>query len=91
MDVLQNKWKRLDIRKYTKPELEIILELGNFDEFTKDVFNMLNEGYTIVRISIELTDKGIYGIVSEKKVNNSIKEIKNKILRLTLLGKLREI
>ena len=86
-----NKWKRLDIRKYTKPELEIILELGNFDDFTKEVFNMLNKGYTIVKISLELTDKGIYGIVSEKKVNNSIREIKNKILRLTLLGKLREV
>lgn len=86
-----NKWKRLDIRKYTKPELDIILELGNFDDFTKEVFNMLNKGYTIVKISLELTDKSIYGIVSEKKVNNSIKEIKNKILRLTLLGKLREV
>lgn len=86
-----NKWKRLDIRKYTKPEIDIILELGNFDDFTKEVFNMLNKGYTIVKISLELTDKGIYGIVSEKKVNNSIREIKNKILRLTLLGKLREV
>lgn len=86
-----NKWKRLDIRKYTTPELNIILELANFDDFTKDVFNMLNKGYTIVRISMELTDKNIYGIVTEKKVNNSIREIKDKILRLTLLGKLKEI
>ena len=86
-----NKWKRLDIRKYTKPELDIILELGNFDNFTKEVFDMLNKGHTIVRISMDLTEKGIYGIVSQKKVNNSIREIKNKILRLTLLGKLKEI
>lgn len=38
MENLQNKYKRLDIRKYTLPELEIILELGNFDDFTKVLF-----------------------------------------------------
>lgn len=86
---LQNKYKRLDIRKYTLPELEIILELGNFDKFTKEVFKKLNEGDTIVKISMDLTEKEEYGYVSVKKVNNSIKEIKNKIVRLTLLGKLR--
>lgn len=86
---LQSKWKRLDIRQYTLPEIEIILELGNFDEFTKEVFKKLNNGDTIVKISMDLTDKEKYGYVSIKKVNNAIKEIKNKIIRLTLLGKLR--
>ena len=86
---LQNKYKRLDIRKYTLPEIEIILELGNFDNFTKEVFKRLNNGDTIVKISMDLTSKNEYGYVSIKKVNNSIKEIKNKIIRLTLLGKLR--
>lgn len=86
---LQNKYKRLDIRKYTLPEIEIILELGNFDNFTKEVFKRLNNGDTIVKISMDLTDKQKYGYVSVKKVNIAIKEIKNKIVRLTLLGKLR--
>ena len=86
---LQNKYARLDIRKYTKPELELILELGNFDKFTKEVFKRLNNGDTIVKISMDLTDKDEYGYVSVKKVNTAIKEIKNKIIRLTLLGKLR--
>jgi len=86
---LQNKWKRLDIRKYTIPEINIILELGNFDDFTKEVFKRLNNGDTIVKISMDLTEKNIYGYVSVKKVNKAIKEIKNKIVRLTLLGKLR--
>ena len=89
MENSQNKWKRLDIRKYTIPELEIILNLANFDEFTKDVFNNLNKGDTIIKISMDLTDKGTYGYVSIKRVNKAIKEIKNKIVRLTLLGKLR--
>lgn len=89
MENLQNKWKRLDIRKYTLPEIEIILELGNFDDFTKEVFKRLNKKDTIVKISMDLTDEGKYGYVTIKKVNNAIKEIKNKILRLTLLGKLR--
>ena len=89
MENLQNKWKRLDIRKYTLPEIEIILELGNFDNFTKEVFKRLNKKDTIVKISMDLTDEGKYGYVTVKKVNTAIKEIKNKILRLTLLGKLR--
>lgn len=89
MENLQNKWKRLDIRKYTIPEINIILELGNFDDFTKEVFKRLNNGDTIVKISMDLTEKNIYGYVSIKKVNKAIKEIKNKIVRLTLLGKLR--
>lgn len=72
------------------PEIEIILELGNFDDFTKDVFKKLNDGDTIVKISMDLTYKNKYGYVSIKKVNNAIKEIKNKIVRLTLLGKLRD-
>lgn len=89
MENLQSKYKRLDIRKYTLPEIEIILELGNFDNFTKEVFKKLNNGDTIVKISMDLTEKEEYGYVSVKKVNKSIKEIKNKIVRLTLLGKLR--
>ena len=89
MENSQNKWKKLDIRQYTVPELEIILELGNFDEFTKEVFKRLNNGDTIVKISMDLTDKEKFGIVSIKKVNKAIKEIKNKIIKLTLLGKLR--
>lgn len=89
MENLQNKWKRLDIRKYTLPEIEIILELGNFDDFTKEVFKRLNKKDTIVKISMDLTDEGKYGYITVKKVNNAIKEIKNKILRLTLLGKLK--
>lgn len=86
---LQNKYKRLDIRKYTLPEIEIILKLGNFDKFTKEVFKRLNNGDTIVKISMDLTDKEEYGYVSVKKVNIAIKEIKNKIVRLTLMGKLK--
>jgi len=86
---LLNKYSRLDIRKYTLPEIETILNLGNFDEFTKDVFKKLNNGDTIIKISMDLTDKNKYGIVSIKKVNKAIKEIKNKIVRLTLLGKLK--
>jgi len=86
---LQNKWKRLNIRKYTIPEIETILELGNFDDFTKEVFERLNKNDTIVKISMDLTEKDIYGYVSVKKVNNAIKEIKYKIVKLTLLGKLR--
>lgn len=86
---LQSKYSRLDIRKYTIPEINIILELGNFDEITKEVFKRLNNGDTIVKISMDLTDKNKYGYVSVKRVNKSIKEIKNKIVRLTLLGKLR--
>lgn len=89
MENLQNKWKRLDIRKYTLPEIEIILELGNFDEFTKEVFKRLNKKDTIVKISMDLTNEEKYGYVTVKKVNTAIKEIKNKILRLTLLGKLK--
>ncbi len=89
MENLQSKWKRLDIRKYTIPEINIILDLGNFDDFTKEVFKRLNNGDTIVKISMDLTEKEIYGYVSIKKVNKAIKEIKNKIVRLTLLGKLR--
>ena len=89
MENLQNKWSRLDIRKYTIPEIEIILELGNFDDFTKEVFERLNCGDTIVKISMDLTEKDKYGYVSIKKINKTIKEIKNKIIRLTLLGKLR--
>lgn len=89
MESLQNKYSRLDIRKYTLPEINTILELGNFDDFTKEVFMKLNNGDTIVKISMDLTDKGVYGYVSIKKVNKVIKEIKNKIVRLTLLGKLR--
>lgn len=89
MENLQSKYKRLDIRQYTLPEINIILELGNFDEFTKEIFKRLNNGDTIVKMSMDLTNKGNYGYVSLKKVNNAIKEIKNKIIRLTLLGKLR--
>ena len=89
MESLQGKYKRLDIRKYTLPEINTILELGNFDDLTKEVFMRLNSGDTIIKISMDLTDKGFYGYVSIKKVNNAIKEIKNKIVRLTLLGKLR--
>ena len=89
MENLQSKWKRLDIRKYTIPEINIILDLGNFDDFTKEVFKRLNNGDTIVKISMELTEKEIYGYVSIKKVNKAKIEIKNKIVRLTLLGKLR--
>lgn len=92
MQIVENspsKWKRLDIRQYTIPEINIILELGNFDDFTKEIFKRLNNGDTIVKISMDLTEKGKYGYVSVKKVNKSIKEIKNKIVRLTLLGKLR--
>lgn len=89
MENLQSKWKRLDIRQYTVPELEIILNLGNFDDFTKDVLKRLNKGDTIVKISMDLTYEKQYGIVSVKKVNKSIKEIKNKIVKLTILGKLR--
>jgi hypothetical protein len=59
----QNKYKRLDIRKYTLPELEIILELGNFDDFTKEVFKRLNNSDTIVKISMDLTDKEKYGYI----------------------------
>ena len=89
MEDLLNKWQRLDIRKYTIPEINVILELGNFDDFTKDVFKKLNAGDTIVKISMDLTEKECYGYVTVKRVNKAIKEIKNKIVRLTLLGKLR--
>lgn len=89
MESFQNKWKRLNIKQYTIPEIEIILSLGNFDDFTKDVFNRLNNGDTIVKISMDLTEKEIYGYVSIKRVNKAIKEIKAKIVKLTLLGKLR--
>jgi hypothetical protein len=85
----QNKWKRLNIKQYTIPEIETILSLGNFDDFTKDVFNKLNSGDTIVKVSMDLTEKEIYGYVSVKRVNKAIKEIKNKIVKLTLLGKLK--
>lgn len=88
MENLQNKYARLDIRKYTIPEIDIILKLGNFDTFTKEVFKRLNNGDTIVKISMDLTEKETYGIVSVKRVNKAIREIKNKIIRLTLLGKL---
>ena len=89
MENLVNKYKRIDIRQYTIPEIDLILQLGNFDKFTQDVFKRLNSGDTIIKISMDLSDKGIYGYVSVKKVNKAIKEIKNKIVRLTLLGKLR--
>lgn len=89
MESFQNKWKRLNIKQYTIPEIETILSLGNFDDFTKDVFNRLNNGDTIVKISMDLTEKEIYGYVSIKRVNKAIKEIKTKIVKLTLLGKLR--
>lgn len=89
MESFQNKWKRLNIKQYTIPEIETILSLGNFDDFTKDVFNRLNNGDTIVKISMDLTEKEIYGYVSIKRVNKAIKEIKAKIVKLTLLGKLR--
>lgn len=89
MENFQNKWKRLNIKQYTIPEIETILSLGNFDDFTKDVFNKLNSGDTIVKISMDLTEKEIYGYVSVKRVNKAIKEIKNKIVKLTLLGKLK--
>jgi len=56
---LQNKYKRLDIRKYTLPEIETILALGNFDEFTKEVFKRLNNGDTIVKISMDLIKKNM--------------------------------
>ena len=78
-----------EFRERPPEELEIILELGNFDEITKEVFMRLNNGDTIVKISMDLTDKNKYGCVSVKRVNKSIREIKNKIVRLTLLGKLR--
>ena len=89
MENLLGKWKRLDIRQYTIPELEIILNLGNFDDLTKQVLQRLNNGDTIVKISMDLTELQTYGIVSVKKVNNAIREIKTKIVKLTLLGKLR--
>lgn len=89
MENFQNKWKRLNIKQYTIPEIETILSLGNFDDFTKDVFNKLNSGDTIVKVSMDLTEKEIYGYVSVKRVNKAIKEIKNKIVKLTLLGKLK--
>ena len=89
MENLLNKYERIDIRKYTIPEIDTILELGNFDDFTKDVFTRLNSGHTIVKISMDLTEKNKYGYVSVKKVNKAIKEIKNKLVRLTLLGKLK--
>lgn len=89
MENFQNKWKRLNIKQYTIPEIVTILSLGNFDDFTKDVFNKLNSGDTIVKISMDLTEKEIYGYVSVKRVNKAIKEIKNKIVKLTLLGKLK--
>lgn len=89
MENLANKWKRLNIKQYTKPEIDIILELGNFDEFTKEVFNRRNKEDTITKISMNLTEIGKYGYVSEKRVNKAIKEIKEKIIKLTLLGKLK--
>ena len=89
MENFQNKWKRLNIKQYTIPEIETILSLGNFDDFTKDVFNKLNSGDTIVKVSMDLTEKEIYGYVSVKRFNKAIKEIKNKIVKLTLLGKLK--
>ena len=89
MENLQSKYSRLDIRKYTTPEINLILELGNFDDITKEVFTRLNKGDTIVKISMDLTYENKYGYVSIKRVNKSIKEIKNKIVRLTLMGKLR--
>lgn len=89
MENFQNKWKKLNIKQYTIPEIETILSLGNFDDFTKDVFNKLNSGDTIVKVSMDLTEKEIYGYVSVKRVNKAIKEIKNKIVKLTLLGKLK--
>ena len=84
----QSKFSRLNIHQYTKPEIDIIIEQGNLNEFEIEVLMRRNKNDTIVKISNDLTNINDYGIVTEKMVNKAIKNIRNKIIVLTLLGKL---
>ena len=88
MGNFQNKFSRLNIHQYTKPEIDIIIEQGNLNEFEIEVLMRRNKNDTIVKISNDLTSINNYGIVTEKMVNKAIKNIRNKIIVLTLLGKL---
>ena len=76
----------MNIHQYTKPEIDIIIQEGNLNDFEIEVLNRRNNNDSIVKISSDLSGK--YGIVTEKMVNNAIKSIRNKIVVLTLLGKL---
>lgn len=84
----QNKFSRLNIHQYTKPELDIIIKEGNLNDFEIEVLMRRNSNDSIVKISTDLTILDKYGIVTEKMVNKAIKSIRNKIIVLTLLGKL---
>ena len=87
----QNKFSRLNIHQYTKPELDIIIKEGNLNDFEIEVLMRRNSNDSIVKISTDLTILDKYGIVTEKMVNKAIKSIRNKIIVLTLLGKLVDI
>lgn len=83
----QSKFSRLNIHQYTKPEINIIIQEGNLNNFEIEVLQRRNNNDSIIKISSDLTNSK-YGIVTEKMVNNAIKNIRNKIVVLTLLGKL---
>lgn len=66
MGNFQSKFSRLNIHQYTKPEIDIIIEQGNLNEFEIEVLMRRNKNDTIVKISNDLTNINDYGIVTEE-------------------------
>ena len=64
-----------EIKEYTKPEMEYILENANLTESEEEVFKLRAKGKSIVYIGIELG-------LSDRTVNNRIKHIRSKIHRI---------
>ena len=59
----------------TKPEVDYLLDNGNFTDDETEIFEMLTKGRTITEIAIQMC-------VSERTVDRRVKKIKHKILRI---------
>ena len=72
LNLSREELKRLDFNKY---EYDYFMEVCNFTDRQKHILDLRRQGKSIVAISMET-------YLSERTINNEIKKIKNKILKV---------
>ena len=65
----------MQLRDYTKPELEYFIEQCNFTDSELEYFILKSKDYSIVKISMEMN-------VSPRQVSNLAERVKRKIKRI---------
>ena len=65
----------MQIYDFTKPELDMLIELCNFTPDELEYFNLRSKGKSNIEISLAMN-------ISESKVSKLARKVKSKILRI---------